>query len=81
VPVRGRDSNHSATTKPFLLALPPRRAAELAVAFADATDRRIAALSDDDVPRNAAAGHPINLLRASTDDNTSASSNAHCTAD
>jgi hypothetical protein len=50
--------------KPFLLALPPRRAAELAVAFAETTDRRIAALSDDDVAHNAAAGHPVNLLRA-----------------
>jgi uncharacterized damage-inducible protein DinB len=50
--------------KPLLLALPPRRAAELAVAIAEATDARVAALPDDFVQRNAAAGNPVNLLRA-----------------
>jgi hypothetical protein len=50
--------------KPFLLALPPRQAADLAVAIAEAADRKVAALPDDIVTRNAAAGSPINLLRA-----------------
>jgi hypothetical protein len=51
-------------SKPFLLALPPRRAAELAVAIAAAADARVAALADDRVTANAAAGAPVNLVRA-----------------
>jgi hypothetical protein len=51
-------------TKPLLHALPPRRAAELAVAIAAATDARVAALPDRSVAANKAAGHPLNLLRA-----------------
>jgi hypothetical protein len=51
-------------TKPLLHALPPRRAAELAVAIAAATDARVAALPDTRVAANNAAGHPLNLLRA-----------------
>jgi len=50
--------------KPLALAIAPRRAAELAVACADAVDRAVAALPDDFVARNAAAGHPISLDRA-----------------
>jgi Mycothiol maleylpyruvate isomerase N-terminal domain len=50
--------------KPAQLALPPRRAATLAVETARATDRAVAALSDDLLAKNAAAGSPINLLRA-----------------
>ena len=50
--------------KPFLLALPPRKAAEMAVAIAEAVDRKVAALSDDFVAKNAAAVSPLNLLRA-----------------
>jgi Mycothiol maleylpyruvate isomerase N-terminal domain len=50
--------------KPMLLALPPRRAAELAVAIAAATDARVAALSDERVAANVAAGRPVNLRRA-----------------
>jgi hypothetical protein len=49
--------------KPFLLALPPRKAAEMAVAIAEAVDRKVAALSDDAVARNVAAGSPLNLVR------------------
>ncbi len=49
--------------KPLLLALPPRRAAELAVAIAEDVDRRVAALPDDLVAKNAAAGSPLNLSR------------------
>ena len=33
--------------KPFLLALPPRTAAEMTVAIAEAVDRKVAALPDD----------------------------------
>ena len=50
--------------KPMLLALPPRRAAELAVTIAEAVDRTVEALPDELVVRNAAAGSPVNLLRA-----------------
>lgn len=50
--------------KPFLLALPPRKAAEVAVTIAEAVDRRVAALPEDLVTKNAAAGSPLNLSRA-----------------
>jgi hypothetical protein len=50
--------------KPMFLALAPRRAADLAVAIAEDVDRRVAALSDALVARNAAAGSPLNLRRA-----------------
>jgi hypothetical protein len=50
--------------KPFLLALPPRAAAELAVGIAERVDRRVAALADELVAKNAAAGSPLSLSRA-----------------
>src|SRR5262245_10102478 len=50
--------------KPLLLGLPPRRAAELAVAIADAADGKIESLPDAFVSANAAAGNPVNLVRA-----------------
>jgi hypothetical protein len=50
--------------KPLCLALAPRRAAELAVAIAEAADRKVAALSEQFVSANAAAGNPVNLRRA-----------------
>ena len=50
--------------KPLLLALPPRRAADLAVTIAEAVDRKIAALADEFLARNVSAGSPLNLLRA-----------------
>lgn len=50
--------------KPMFLALPPRRAAELALSIAEAVDAKVAGLSDDLVGRNAAAGTPVNLFRA-----------------
>ena len=52
------------SAKPMFLAVPPRKAAELALAIAEATDRKVATLSDDLVAKNAAAGSPINLVRA-----------------
>jgi hypothetical protein len=50
--------------KPAQLALPPRRAAALAVEAARAADQAVAALSEELLARNAAAGSPIHLLRA-----------------
>jgi hypothetical protein len=50
--------------KPFLLALPPRQAADLALAIAEAVDGKIASLPDDFAARIAAAGNPISLHRA-----------------
>jgi hypothetical protein len=50
--------------KPLCLALAPRRAADLAVAIAEEVDRRVAALSEDFITRNAAAGGLVNLDRA-----------------
>jgi hypothetical protein len=50
--------------KPMFLALPPRRAAELALSIAQAVDAKVAALSDDLVARNAAAGTRVALSRA-----------------
>lgn len=50
--------------KPFLLALPPRQAAALAVAIAESVDRKVETLSDELVTQNAAAGSPLNLNRA-----------------
>ena len=50
--------------KPFLLALPPRKSAEMAVTIAEAVDRRVAALPEELVAKNAAAGGPLNLSRA-----------------
>src|SRR5262249_24646855 len=51
-------------SKPFLLALAPGQAAEMAVRIAEAVDSKVAALSDDVVAKNAAAGSPLLLLRA-----------------
>ena len=51
-------------TKALLLAMPPRRAAELTIATAEAVDARVAALPDDLLARNAAAGSPLLMTRA-----------------
>jgi hypothetical protein len=51
-------------TKPLLLAMPPRRAAELAVATAEAVDAKVAALPDALLARNEAAGSPLLMTRA-----------------
>ena len=50
--------------KPAQLALTPRRAATLAVVTARAIDQAVATLSEELLAKNAAAGSPINLLRA-----------------
>jgi len=52
------------STKTLCLALSPRVAARLAVSTADAADRRVETLSPQLLAANAAAGSPINLLRA-----------------
>src|SRR2546427_3768530 len=67
---RSSDLDHTAVdwindaAKPLLLALLTRRAADLAVSIAEAVDRKAKALPDEFVVRNAAAGSPVNLLRA-----------------
>lgn len=50
--------------KPMLLAVPPRRAAEIAVAAAEAADSALASLPDDFVAANQKAGNPVILRRA-----------------
>jgi len=50
--------------KPMQLALPPRRAATLAVETARAADQAVATLSDELLAKNAAAGSPLNVVRA-----------------
>jgi len=50
--------------KPMFLAVPPRKAAELTLAIAEAADRKVASLTDDQIARNAAAGTPLNVDRA-----------------
>src|SRR2546429_8451541 len=50
--------------KPLLLALPARRAADAAVAIAEAVDRKGRTLPDEVVTRKAAGSHPGNLLPA-----------------
>ena len=50
--------------KPAQLALPPRRAATLAVETARTIDHAVATLSDEMLAKNVAAGSPIKLLRA-----------------
>src|SRR5262245_42564478 len=52
------------SAKARCLALPPRAAVRLAVATADAVDRRVEALSSEFVAANTAAGKPLTLLRA-----------------
>jgi hypothetical protein len=50
--------------KPLCLALPPRLAARLTVEIAEQVDRRLAALTDDQIRANAANGAPLLLDRA-----------------
>jgi hypothetical protein len=50
--------------KPLCLALPPRVAARLTVEIAEQVDRRLAALPDERIAANQAAGEPILLVRA-----------------
>lgn len=52
------------SAKPLCLALPPRRAAQLALELAEETDRRVAAMSDELVVQIIAIGPPFNLSRA-----------------
>jgi hypothetical protein len=50
--------------KPLCLALPPRIAADLAVAVAETVDRRVAAVSEAIIEANARAGAILNWRRA-----------------
>jgi hypothetical protein len=52
------------SAKALCLALPPRAAAQLALNVAEAVDRKVEALGEDRLAANAAAGSPVNLLRA-----------------
>ena len=52
------------SVKPVLLAMPPRRLAELALATAVAADRAVESLTDDQLRTNASLGNPINVRRA-----------------
>jgi len=68
-PPRPLDESHHVdwindATKPLLLAIAPRRAADLTLAIAESADRVVAGLSDDFLAANARAGSPINLDRA-----------------
>ena len=49
--------------KPFLLAMPPRQAAELTLATAEAVDAKVAALPDSALERNEAMGRPLLMDR------------------
>ena len=51
-------------TKPLLLALAPRRAAEVTLAIAETCDARTAALPDAFVARNAEVGSPLYMYRS-----------------
>ena len=65
-----RDLNHADVdlindaAKPTQLALPPRRAGELAVAAARDADRALESLTEDQLAKNTALGTPIFLDRA-----------------
>jgi hypothetical protein len=50
--------------KPMFLAMDPRRAADLALAIAEEVDRKVEALPDAWVTKNAAAGSPLSLVRS-----------------
>lgn len=52
------------SVKPVLLAMPPRRLADLALAIATAADRAVESLTDEQLAKNAALGHPLNVRRA-----------------
>jgi hypothetical protein len=54
----------NAAAKPAQLALLPRRAATLAVETARTVDAAVAAMSDELLAKNAAAGSPIKLQRS-----------------
>lgn len=51
-------------TKPLLLAVPPRRAAELTLSIAETVDRMVAELPDELLAANVKAGSPLNMRRA-----------------
>lgn len=50
--------------KPLFLAMSPRRAAEVALSIARATDAKVAGLRNDIIEKNKAAGTPVSLDRA-----------------
>jgi hypothetical protein len=63
--LEGRDVDWvNDATKPLLLAIDPRRAAELTVQIAETTDRMLASLPDDLLAANERAGSPVNVRRS-----------------
>jgi hypothetical protein len=50
--------------RPLLEAIPPRDAARLALTIAEAVDRKVGTLSDEQLAQNRAAGSPLNVARA-----------------
>jgi hypothetical protein len=54
----------NAASEHLLLAIPPRRTADLVLEAAEAADQRVAAIGNDFLARIEAAGRPITLNRA-----------------
>lgn len=67
-PPRMLDEGHvdwiNDATQPLLLAVAPRRAAELTVSIAESTDRTLAELPEEFLAANGRAGSPVNVRRA-----------------
>ncbi|HEY3065941.1 MAG TPA: maleylpyruvate isomerase N-terminal domain-containing protein [Methylomirabilota bacterium] len=64
-PIEERDVDWiNDAAKPMLLAIPPRRMAELAVAIADAVDDKVATLGEATLARALAVGPALSLRRA-----------------
>ena len=64
-PIHGEDVDWiNDAGKPFLLAMPARQVAELAIAIAETVDRKVEAVPEALIEKNAAAGSPLNLDRA-----------------
>ena len=50
--------------KPLLLAMPPRKLADLAVAIAEAVDQKVQKVPEKLIETNTSAGNPLNLDRS-----------------
>lgn len=50
--------------RPLFEAIPPRQAARLALTVAEAVDRKVETLSDEQLAQNRAVGSPLNVYRA-----------------
>jgi len=54
----------NAAMQPLCLAIPPRKAAQMAIAAADAVDQKVETLPPEAISAIRAAGNPVNLNRA-----------------